>query len=77
MTDVKKDVGTLSQQSDNPKHEEDSESNIKSVGYCDEDWISDIDDRKSASGGCLFLGNNIISWFNKKLNYDEAGFITA
>ncbi|KAA0035790.1 putative gag-pol polyprotein [Cucumis melo var. makuwa] len=26
------------------------------------------DDRKSTSGGCFFVGNNLISWFSKKQN---------
>ncbi|KAA0067192.1 uncharacterized protein E6C27_scaffold38G002760 [Cucumis melo var. makuwa] len=26
------------------------------------------DDRKSTSGGCFFLGNNLVSWFSKKQN---------
>ena len=31
------------------------------VGYCDVDWVGSSDDRKSTSGGCFFLGNNLIS----------------
>src|ERR1044072_572974 len=37
-------------------------------GYCDVDWIGSADDRKSTSGGCFILGNNIISRFSKKQN---------
>ncbi|XP_050875631.1 uncharacterized mitochondrial protein AtMg00810-like [Lathyrus oleraceus] len=29
---------------------------------------SSADDSKSTSGGCFFLGNNLISWFSKKKN---------
>ncbi|KAL4026630.1 hypothetical protein IC575_015066 [Cucumis melo] len=38
------------------------------VGYCDADWAGCSDDRKSTSGGCFFLGNNITTWFSKKQN---------
>ena len=30
------------------------------------DWARNSDDRKSTSGGCFFLGNNLVSWFRKK-----------
>ncbi|XP_020685926.1 uncharacterized protein LOC110102092 [Dendrobium catenatum] len=34
--------------------------------YADADWASDHLDRKSTSGFCTFLGNNLILWSVKK-----------
>jgi len=34
--------------------------------YTDVDWAGDVDDRKSKSGGALFLGNRLVSWLSKK-----------
>ena len=52
------------------------------IGYCVADWEGSVDDRKNTSGGCFFLGNNLISWFSKKqncvsLSTAEAEYIVA
>ena len=42
------------------------------VGYYDADWARNLVDGKSTSGGCFFLGNNLVSWFNIKQNITTA-----
>ncbi|CAM8889509.1 unnamed protein product [Rhodiola kirilowii] len=58
------------------------DTNPHLVGYCDADWAGNAEDRKSTSGGCFFLGNNLVSWFSKKqnsisLSTAEAEYIAA
>ena len=38
------------------------------AGYSDIDWVENADDRKSTSGGCFYVGNNLVSWMSKKQN---------
>ena len=41
-------------------------SHLNVIGYCDADWGSDPDDRRSTNGYCVFLGSHIVSWSSKK-----------
>ena len=34
--------------------------------YSNANWAGNIDDQKSTSGGCFYLGNNLVSWISKK-----------
>ena len=38
------------------------------AGYSDADWAGNADDRKSTSGGCFYVENNLVSWMSKKQN---------
>ena len=38
------------------------------AGYLDADWVRNANDRKSTSGGCFYVGNNLVSWMSKKQN---------
>ena len=58
------------------------DSNACLAGYSNADWAGSVDDRKSTSGGCFYLGNNLVSWVSKKQNFMslstvEAEYITA
>ncbi|XP_023911366.1 secreted RxLR effector protein 161-like [Quercus suber] len=58
------------------------DSNECLAGHSDADWASCINDRKSTSGGCYYLGNNLVSWMSKKqnsvsLSTAEAEYIAA
>jgi hypothetical protein len=42
------------------------ETNLIVAGYSDADWAGNPDDRKSTSGGCFYMGNNLIAWMSRK-----------
>ena len=42
------------------------ESNVFLAGYSDTDWASNVDDRKSNTGGCFYVGTNLVAWMSKK-----------
>jgi len=54
----------------------------KLVGFCDADYSGDKIERKSTSGNCQFLGENLISWASKRqatiaMSTAEAEYISA
>jgi hypothetical protein len=57
-------------------------SEYRLSGYCDADYAGDRLERKSTSGNCQLLGNNLISWASKRqstiaLSTAEAEYISA
>ena len=58
------------------------ESNVSLVEYSDADWAGNANDRKSTTGGCFYVGTNLVAWMCKKqnsisLSTAEAKYIVA
>jgi len=52
------------------------------IGFFDADYAGDMIERKSTSGNCQFLGENLISWASKRqatidISATEAEYISA
>ena len=44
------------------------ESNLSLASFSDSDWAGNADDRKSTTGGCFYVGANLVAWMSKKKN---------
>jgi hypothetical protein len=58
------------------------ETNLMLAGYSDADWAGNVDDRKSTSGCCFYVGTNLAAWMSRKqasisLSTVEAEYIAA
>ena len=52
------------------------------ASYSDADWAGNANDRNNTSGGCFYVGSNLVSWMSKKwnsisLSTAEAKYIAA
>ena len=58
------------------------ESNLSLASFSDSDWAGNADDGKSTTGGCFYVGANLVACMSKKQNFvslsiAEAEYITA
>ena len=45
--------------------------------YIDADWVENIDDGKSTSGGAFFLGKRLVTWTSKKQSCTSQSTVEA
>ncbi|XP_026450040.1 uncharacterized protein LOC113350160 [Papaver somniferum] len=45
------------------------DTNNNLVAYSDADWAGCVEDRKNTSGGCFYVGQNLVAWHSKKQNH--------
>ncbi|XP_025682761.1 uncharacterized mitochondrial protein AtMg00810-like [Arachis hypogaea] len=41
-------------------------TNLRIFAFAGSNWGSDVDDRRSTSGSCVFLGSNIVAWYSRQ-----------
>ena len=51
--------------------------NLELRVFTDANWVGNIDDRKSTSGGAFFLGKRFVSWTSKKKNCTSQSIVEA
>ena len=40
------------------------DSNLSLTGFSDSDWAGNTNDRKSTTGGCFYVGANLVAWIS-------------
>ena len=45
------------------------ESNMSLANFSDSDWAGNTDGRKSTTGGCFYVGANLVAWMSKRQNF--------
>ena len=45
------------------------EFNLSLTGFSYSDWAGNTDDRKSTTGGCFYVGANLVTWMSKKAKF--------
>ena len=45
------------------------ESNLSLARFSNSNWTSNVNDRKSTTGGCFYVGANFVAWMSKKQNF--------
>ena len=53
------------------------ESNLSLARYSYSDWLGNADDKKSTTGGCFYIGANLVAWMSKKKNSISLSTIEA
>ena len=53
------------------------DSNLSLAGFSDSDWTGNADDRKSTTGGCFYVGANLVAWMSKKKNFVSLSTVEA
>lgn len=47
------------------------------VEFLDDDWAGNVDDHKTTSGGCFYVGNCLVSWHSHKQNSKSLSTVEA